>query len=130
MIRKFFDLVRRCLRLALPYGRGKFVWIVVVMLLNGLMQMVGVVSIFPFLALAANPRLFRESEIGAALLSHLPPLTDRELLIYTGTATIGFLFAANLLTLVSEIIRNRYAHGFGHWLRARLIGDIVARPYG
>lgn len=130
MLRKFIDLIRRCLRLALPYGRAKFFWIVVVMLLNGLMQMVGVVSIFPFLALAANPKLFRESQIGASLLSHLPPLTDRELLIYTGTATICFLFVANLLTLLSEVIRNRYAHGFGHWLRSRLIADIAARPYG
>ncbi len=130
MFGKFIHLIKRCLALALPYGRGKLVMIVSVILANGLLQVIGVTSIFPFFALATDPGAFRNSKIGGQVLSMLPPVDDRQLLIGSGLMAIFLLITSNFMTLLSEVLRAKYSHGFGHWLRSRMAEDIASRPYG
>ena len=47
------ELVGKVYELARPYGRKKLAAVMGISLLQGLFQMLGVTSIFPFLALAA-----------------------------------------------------------------------------
>lgn len=130
MLRNFLQLLRRCAVLALPYGRRKLGLVLGVIFVNGLFQVVGVTSILPFLAIAAEPELFQKSRLGQMLLHHLPPMTENRLLIWAGIASIALLFAANGASLAGEVIRTWYGHGFGHFLRTRLMDALAARPYG
>jgi ABC-type multidrug transport system fused ATPase/permease subunit len=100
-----------------------------VTLIQGFFQLVGVGSVFPFLALAADPVSARESEIGASLLGMLPEMTERTLLIVAGVFSILMLFLSNGLLLLGEVVRIRYSQGLGHWLRVRMIARIIANPY-
>ena len=113
-----------------PYGRRKFASVFLIILAQGIFQVIGVTSIFPFLAMASNPSGFRESVVGELFLGFLPALTDRELLIWSGLFALAMLLASNLLMLAGEVTRTSYSHGFGHWLRLRLLGRIVQNPYG
>src|SRR5262249_55842692 len=116
--------------LARPYGRKKlgivFLWVFA----QGIMQVVGVTSIFPFLALAADPDQIHNSTIGRWLLNLLPPMDNGRLLFVSGVFAIALLFVSNSFNLLSEVARVRYAHGFGHWLRMRLLCRIASQPYG
>jgi hypothetical protein len=47
-----------------------------VSLLQGLFSVLGVTSIFPFLALAADPSRLRNSNYGQKFLEWLPPMDD------------------------------------------------------
>src|SRR6056297_2479941 len=123
------DLVARSYKLARPYGRKKLAAVAALSLAQGLFQVLGVTSIFPFLALAAGPERLRNSNFGREFLSWFPPLENSELLLVAGLFAIVMLVFANLTNISGEYIRNRYVQRFAHWLRLRLIDQIAARPY-
>ena len=130
MFGKFLQLLRRCFTLAVPYGRRKLMLVLGVIFTNGLLQVVGVTSIFPFFALAADPDRIRKSHLGSVLLNHLPPMSQNVMLIWAGVASIVLLLVANAASLAGEVIRTRYGHGLGHFLRTRLMQALANRPYG
>jgi len=125
-----FDLIRRVLFLARPYGRKKLAVVSFLSLAQGVFQVIGVTSIFPFLAIAADPERIRNSQFGRRFLELLPPMDNRQLLLTAGAVAIVALFTANAVNLIAEYARTRYAHNFGHWLRVRLLRRIASRPYG
>jgi ATP-binding cassette subfamily C protein len=130
MIRSFFRLLHRCYRLALPYGRLKLFVVLGLILANGLLQLVGVTSVFPFFALAADPERLRKSYFGAWILQYLPPMTANQLLAGAGCFAIAMLVFASLGSMISEYLRIRYAFGFSQWLRGQLMHFYAERPYG
>ena len=119
--RKLFDLVRRVFIFARPYGLKKLVAVLLVSLAQGLFQVLGVSSIFPFLAVAADPNQIRSSEVGAKILGLLPPLDNGQLLLWTGVLAIGMLFLSNSVNFGSDIYRSHYSRQFGHWLRVGIL---------
>lgn len=129
MISPFLRLLSRCYRLALPYGRLKLFAVLGWILFNGLLQLVGVTSVFPFFALAADPERIRRSAFGGVLLGFLPPMSTNHLLAVAGIFAIAMLVVASVGSMASEVFRIRYAYGFSHWLRGRLLRSYAARPY-
>jgi ATP-binding cassette, subfamily B, bacterial PglK len=124
------DLIRRVLFLARPYGCKKLAAVFCLSLAQGIFQVIGVTSIFPFLAIAADPERIRHSQFGLRFLALLPLMGNRELLITAGAIAIVALLLSNAVNLLAEYVRTRYAHSFGHWLRVRLLRRMVSQPYG
>jgi ABC-type multidrug transport system fused ATPase/permease subunit len=98
-------------------------------LAQALFQVIGVTSIFPFLALAADPERIRHSQFGTHFLSLFPPMENRQLLFVAGVVAIGGLLASNAVNLLAEYARTRYAQNFAHWLRVRLLRRMASQPY-
>jgi ATP-binding cassette subfamily C protein len=98
-------------------------------MLQGIFQVAGVTSIFPFLALAADPDRIYNSQIGRWFVSWLPEMSNNQLLAVAGVFAILMMFAANFVCVAAEYVRNRYAHDYGHWLRMRLLNQMLAQPY-
>jgi len=96
---------------------------------QALFQVIGVTSIFPFLAVAADPERIRRSHFGTQFLSLFPPMENRQLLLVAGVIAIVGLLASNAVNLLAEYARTRYAQNFGHWLRVRLLRRIASQPY-
>ena len=124
------DLIRRVLFLARPYGRKKLALVFFLSLAQGVFQVIGVTSIFPFLAIAADPDRIRHSQFGLRFLALLPPTGNRELLITAGVIAIVGLLLSNAVNLLAEYARTRYANSFAHWLRVRLLRRMASQPYG
>ncbi len=124
------NLISRVLFLARPYGRKKLALVFFLSLAQGIFQVIGVTSIFPFLAIAADPDRIRHSQFGLRFLALLPPISNRELLITAGIVAIVGLLLSNAVNLLAEYARTRYAHSFGHWLRVRLLRKMASQPYG
>ena len=129
MIRSFLKLLTRCYRLAVPYGRLKLFAIVGLILFNGLLQLIGVTSIFPFFAIAADPDRLRNSKYGTCFLRFLPQMDNNHLLVFAGYFSILMLVIASVGSIASEVFRTRYAYGFSHWLRSRLLKCYSCQPY-
>ena len=123
------DLIRRVLFLARPYGRMKLAWVFSLSLAQALFQVIGITSIFPFLAIAADPERIRRSHFGTQFLSLFPPMENRQLLLVAGIIAIGALLLSNAVNLLSEYARTRYAQNFAHWLRVRLLRRMASQPY-
>jgi ATP-binding cassette, subfamily B, bacterial PglK len=124
------DLIRRVLFLAHPYGQKKLVFVFFLSLAQGIFQVIGVTSIFPFLAVASDPERIRHSQFGLRFLALLPPMGNRELLITAGIIAVVGLLLSNAVNLLAEYARTRYAHSFAHWLRVRLLRRMASQPYG
>lgn len=126
-----FDLAtfRKIYSLACPYGRKRMLVVASLTCLQGIVQTVGVSSIFPFLAIAADPRAVRDSPIGGAVLQQLPEMSDRTLLIVAGLGAIAMLLVANGLHLLTVYATATYSRGFGHWLQIRLLRQVLAQDY-
>ena len=126
---KPLTVLRRLYGVARPYGRKKAAIVFAVILFQGAMQVIGVASVFPFLAVAANPSAFRESKIGSAVLKPFPEFSDSDLLFIAGFLSIALLFVSNASSLISDYARARYSHGLGHWLRVRLLQEMAGKPW-
>ena len=98
-------------------------------LAQALFQVIGITSIFPFLAVAADPDRIRRSHFGTRFLSLFPPMENRQLLLVAGIIAIVALLLSNAVNLLSEYARTRYAQNFGHWLRVRLLRRMASQPY-
>ena len=129
MFKSFLKLLSRCTHLALPYGRLKLISVVCMIFFNGFLQLVGVSSVFPFFALAADPSRIRNSRVGGWILHFLPPMEMNQLLILAGCFAILMLFVAGIGSIVSDCIRVLYSYGFSHWLKGRLLRSYARQPY-
>src|SRR6266699_909007 len=123
------DLIRRVLFLARPYGRAKLAGVFSLSLAQAVFQVISVTSIFPFLALAADPDRIRRSHFGTRFLSMFPPMENRQLLLAAGVIAIAGLLVSNVVNLLAEYARTRYAQNFAHWLRVRLLRRMASQPY-
>jgi len=90
---------------------------------------IGITSIFPFLAIAADPERIRRSHFGTQFLSLFPAMENRQLLLVAGMIAIVALIVSNAVNLLSEYGRTRYAQNFAHWLRVRLLRRMASQPY-
>jgi ATP-binding cassette, subfamily B, bacterial PglK len=123
------DLIRRVLFLARPYGRAKLVGVFSLSLAQALFQVIGITSIFPFLAIAADPERIRRSHFGTRFLELFAPMENRQLLLIAGLIAIAGLVTSNAVNLLAEYARTRYAQNFAHWLRLRLLQRMASQPY-
>lgn len=128
-LKTFSKIVSKLYFLTAPYSRKKPIIVLVVTLIQGVFQVIGVTSIFPFLAIASDPSGFRNSTIGEFILGHWPKVPDSTLLIFAGIFSIAMLVAANGINLASDYVRARYGQGLAHWLRRRLLTEIVSQPW-
>jgi ABC-type multidrug transport system fused ATPase/permease subunit len=123
------DLIRRVLFLAWPYGRTKLGLVFSFSLAQAFFQVIGITSIFPFLAIAADPDRIRRSQFGTYFLGLFPPMENRQLLLIAGVIAIAGLLASNAVNLLAEYARTRYVQNFAHWLRIRLLRRMASQPY-
>ena len=123
------DLLRRVLFLARPYGRAKLAAVLSLSLAQAVFQMIGVTSIFPFLALAADPDRIRRSHFGTRFLSLFPPMENFQLLLIAGVIAIAAILVSNAVNLLAEYARTRYSQNFAHWLQVRLLRRMASQPY-
>ena len=123
------ELIRRVLFLVRPYGRAKLGAIFSLSLAQALFQVIGITSIFPFLAIAADPDRIRRSHFGTRFLSLFPPMENRQLLLVAGVIAILALLLSNAVNMLSEYARTRYAQNFAHWLRVSLLRRMASQPY-
>ncbi len=124
------DLLKKVLSLAVPFGKRRLVVVFLVMVVQGVFQVVGVASIFPFLALAADPSQLTVTPFGSWLVSGwLSGLDQSQLLLVAGVFAALMLVVSNVMNILGEFIRGQYAHHFGHWLRMRLLNQMLAQPY-
>src|SRR5262249_56179842 len=107
----------------------KLAWVFSLSLAQALFQVIGITSIFPFLAIAADPDRIRRSHFGTQFLRLFPAMENRQLLLVAGIIAIAALLLSNAVNLFSEYARTRYAQNFAHWLRVRLLRRMAAQPY-
>lgn len=112
-----------------PYGAGKLVSLLLVMIGQVAAQTLSLVALFVFFTAISDPASFREGIVGGFILTVFGDLTRNDLISTTGIATLGAFALASMFSLWAEYTRAIYAHDIGRWLRHRLVTRILAQDY-
>ncbi len=125
---KIVSVVQRVYALVRDVGRKRLALAVVMIVAQGVAQVVGVTSIFPFLSIATDPSGFRSSKWAAWL--PLDAISNRELLLWAGGTCVALLLLSNMVSLAAVVARARYVNAVATHLRKKLIREVLAQPYG
>ena len=122
LYRKLFDLLdareRRRFRLLLG--------LIVVM---GLVDMVGVAAILPFLSVLADPGVIESNRQLAALYHGLGFSSERAFLVFLGLVVLGVIAFNLCVKVITLYATARFSHMRNHSLSSRLFGGYLGQPY-
>lgn len=116
-------------KLARPYGRRRLALVLGVVLIQGALQVIGVASVLPFLAIASAPETALETRLGQAVTEYTGISDSRTLVIWAGVASALMILLSSVLNVFSEYVRARYNTSFVHWLRLRMMRHYATLPY-
>jgi ABC-type multidrug transport system fused ATPase/permease subunit len=122
-------IIAKTYALARPYGQKKLVFVAILAVIQGFATMVGISSIFPFLALASDPQRIYQSPLGKSFMQLFPSMDHNQLLVLTGILAVGLLFLSSLVNIVGDYLRVRYVRSLGHRIRLRLLNQLLGQPY-
>ncbi len=97
------------------------------MLASSVAELVGTVSIVPFIALAAEPNLAHSNPYLEMAYKQLGQPSDTQFLIAVGLIFLGLMVLANLTLLISQFLMNRYSFRVGGEISTRLYNYYLSR---
>lgn len=123
------SLLRKTLRLFDRTERRGLVFLVVTVVLRAAAEAVGVVSVVPFLALAANPKVVDTSRKLHAVYVALHFTSPRAFLIFTGAAMLAVTIVSNGLSAFALWYMLRFVWQKNHTLTTQMLERYLAEPY-
>ena len=103
------DLIRRVWRLLTPRQRRRALWLQAYFVLAGLVQMLGVASIAPFIALLANPGLITTHPLLQPVYAWSGLATPTAFLVGVALALMAIIIASNAIVAFSTWLLMTFA---------------------
>ncbi|CAN5349164.1 ABC transporter ATP-binding protein [soil metagenome] len=109
--------------------RWKLAFLLLGMILLGLIEMLGVASIMPFMAVVAKPSIIFENQWLHSIYVRLGFEDTWPMLITLGLVALGALLLRNALTAGMNWALLRFTWGMNHRLSGMLLSQYMSRPY-
>lgn len=109
--------------------RRTALFILPLIILNGLADMIGVALIFPFLKVLEEPEIIRSNTYLSSFYNLSGVGTSEDFIILLGLAFCSVLLATAVLKIVTVYIANRWLEGRIHSLSRRLLTAYLRQPY-
>lgn len=113
-----------------PSMRRRAWLILVVFVASSIMEVTGVVSIVPFLAVLGSPAVITSQSVISALYRAGGFQAHDHLLVALGIAAFVTLLVAALIRLLTVYVLSRYIHSCRLDLSCRLLEGYLRQPYG
>jgi len=121
--------VRKILELLSPEERRQLAWLLPAVVLMALLEVVGIASVTPFLALVSNPSSALENRLLALLYDRLGLTSVNDFLIFLGVAALLVLTFSNAFTAFTTYHLTRFSYMRGYTLSKRLLVKYLSQPY-
>ena len=95
----------------------------------GLLEVVGVASILPFMQLMAEPDAIEKSRWLNAIYQFFQFENLRQMLIYSGIGIIALIGVTNLFSIITTWLRYKFSWEIAHHLSVRLLRNYIHKPY-
>jgi len=109
--------------------RRNLFWLFGAMIFTGLLDVVGISSIFPFMAVAARPESIESSRVLSYLYHLLGFTSNYRFLFGLGVAVLCLIVLGNTVSALMTAMMLRFAHNTGHALSCRILDDYLHKPY-
>lgn len=123
------QVYRSLLALLTPPERRRFYLLVVLVMVMGLVQMVSVAAIVPFLAVLADPEVIERNARLAWAYNTLGFTSYQGFLIFLGCGVFAVLLIGLAVKTVSQYAMLRYATMRGYTVASRLLAGYLHQPY-
>ncbi len=95
----------------------------------GVMEVLSIVSVFPFLAVAAHPEFIWSNEYLNTAYKTMGFTGERRFLLFLGFVLLGMMIATNAATILVRTINTRFIENLTHELSAALARNYLRQPY-
>ncbi|SIR05380.1 ABC-type bacteriocin/lantibiotic exporter, contains an N-terminal double-glycine peptidase domain [Alkalispirochaeta americana] len=109
--------------------RRSLVLVLFMILILAFVEMAGVGSIMPFLAVAADPTLVETNPYLSRAYEFFGFTSTTRFLIFLGVVVTSFIVMQNLFTILVKYAKARFAYMRGHSLSSRLLATYLSNPY-
>ena len=99
------------------------------MILAGLIDVLGVTSILPFMAVVATPEVIQTNPWLHQLFTLLAFESVNSFLIGLGVAALGFMFFSNAVSLATAAAILWFSSNLGHNISRRILASYLRQPY-
>ncbi len=123
------DLLKKLRRILTKRELKQFAWLCGAILAMGLFEVVGIVSIMPFMQLVAQPGVVQESEWLSWLYDRLGFQEERAFLFAAGAAVLILLAVSNTVSALTQWFQFKYVWNSAHTLAKRLLSVYMYQPY-
>jgi len=110
-------------------GWRNVLWLGMGMALVGVLEVMGVVSILPFIAVASRPELIEQQPQLFAVYQLVGSESPREFLGFLGMLMIILLVTSNSVTAAVNRSLFTFTHRRGHEISTALLGEYMRKPY-
>ncbi|MFP4011554.1 MAG: ABC transporter ATP-binding protein [Spirochaetaceae bacterium] len=121
--------MREILRLLTRRERRQLLLVAAAMVMLALVEVAGVGSVAPFLAVAAQPSTIQTNEYLSRAYELLGFQSDRAFLIALGIGVVAFIVLRNAFLALTHYTMIRYSHMRSYSLSKRLLAEYLSRPY-
>ncbi|MEM6770393.1 MAG: ABC transporter ATP-binding protein [Bacteroidota bacterium] len=109
--------------------RRKLVRLTFALLLMGMLEVVGVASILPFMQLVADPDVVERNEIMVAIVDYFNVTNTRQLILAAGGLVIALTILVNVVAVYTNWLKYHTSWKLVHQLSKRLMAGYLRRPY-
>lgn len=110
-------------------NQGEALWVLPFLILNGLVEMLGVGTVLPFVTAVTNPDVIEKNRLFRAFYQYVQPGTyDQFLVILFICASLIFV-SVNVLGALAFWASARFANRARHALSSKLLGCYLRKPY-
>lgn len=123
------DAIRKILFILTYEERKRFSWLILVVLGMGILEVVGVASILPFMKLVSDPEIIMRDERILTFVNNLGFYKTPPIIITAGISVIVILIISNLFTIFATWLQIKVGWQLIHQLGQRLLAGYLRRPY-
>ncbi len=128
-MKKPFGHIGRVISLLTPGERKRLGLVVLGAIFMALIEVIGVGSIMPFMAVAAKPEIIHSNEFLKMAYVFLGFNSDTSFLIFLGVAVLLFLIITNVSQALMHYIKVKFTSMRRHSLSQRLLEGYLGQPY-
>jgi ABC-type multidrug transport system fused ATPase/permease subunit len=112
-----------------PHERRKSVWMLVLVVLMAMVEMLGVLSIMPFLSVLGRPAVIHENALLSAAYQRFDFHGTRDFILALGMASIALVLLSSVFKTLTQHLLNRFVHLIRHAISSRLLSRYLHQPY-
>ncbi len=123
------DLIKKLCDILTPQERRNAVVLILLMLVTGLVEMTGIASVAPFLAVIANQDVIHTNTLLSFVYEQLGFKEDNTFLIFLGSCVFAIVVIGLSLNSLTQYFTVKYTFMRGFSLSSRLMKTYLSRPY-
>jgi len=123
------DVIRQSFRILASRGRNPFIFLQLFNLISAFIQVFGVASIAPFIAVISNPEIIHTNSILAACYAAAGFSSDTQFIAAFAVMSVCLIIMSNLITGLTYWLSFRFSIDIGSQLQNELFSNLLRRPY-